>query len=46
MRLNIPVGVDIAGIVLLDTSGLNLLEAPLWEIDIACSQIASKRSVL
>lgn len=35
MRFNVPVSVNIARPVLLDTGGLDLLETPLWEVDIA-----------
>jgi hypothetical protein len=42
MAFNVPVSVDIAGIVLLDASHLNLLETPLGQVDIASAEIAAE----
>ena len=46
VRLDVPVGVDIARPVLLDTSGLNLLETPLRQVDVASTEVAVKLGVL
>lgn len=46
MRLDVPVGVDITGSVLLDTGGFNLLEAPLWKVDGTGAEIAANIGVL
>lgn len=40
VRLHIPVSVDILWLVGLDTSSLNLLETPLWQVDIASAEVA------
>jgi hypothetical protein len=40
------VGVDIARSVLFDASGLNLLETPLRQVDVASAKVTSKLSVL
>jgi hypothetical protein len=45
VRLDVPVGVDIARPVLLDASGFNLLETPLRQVDIASAKVTSKLSV-
>ena len=42
MAFNVPVGVDIAGVVLLDASGLDLLETPLRQVDVASSEVATQ----
>lgn len=46
MCLHVPVGVGILGVVLGDTGGFNLLESPLWQVDVTGTQIASQRCVL
>lgn len=38
--LDVPVSVDIARVVLLDTGGLNLLETPLRQVDVASAEVA------
>lgn len=38
MRLYIPMGIGVLGVVDLGTGGLNLLEAPLRQIDISSAQ--------
>lgn len=40
MTLNVPVRVDVPWMVDLSAGYFNLLETPLWQIDIASSQIA------
>lgn len=45
MTLNVPVGEDILGLVLLGASDFDLLETPLWQVDVARSEIAVKLSV-
>jgi hypothetical protein len=45
VRLDVPVGVNIARPVLLDASGFNLLETPLRQVDIASAKVTSKLSV-
>ena len=40
MRLHVPMSKDISWFVLLDAGGFDLLESPLREIHIACSEIA------
>jgi hypothetical protein len=45
VRLDVPVGVDITGLVLLHTSSLNLLETPLRQVDIASAKVAAKIDV-
>lgn len=45
VRLNIPMGVDIAGLVLFGASNFYLLEAPLGEINIASPKITAKNCV-
>lgn len=45
MSLDIPVSVNILGVVGLITGDLNLLETPLWQVDIASTEIAAKNSV-
>ena len=42
VAFNVPVGVDIAGVVLLDASGLDLLETPLRQVDVASSEVATQ----
>lgn len=42
MALNVPVGIDIARLVLLHAGCLNLLETPLRQVDIASTEIASE----
>lgn len=46
MALDVPVGVDVTRVVLLDASSLDLLEAPLRKVDIASSEIAAEILVL
>lgn len=46
VALNIPVSVDIAGVVRLGAGRLNLLETPLWQVDVASTKIAAKILVL
>ena len=46
VRLNVPMSKDIARVVLLDTSGLDLLETPLWQIDVSSSEVAVQISML
>jgi hypothetical protein len=45
VSLHVPVGEGILGVVGLGASDLNLLETPLRKVDIAGTQITSKRSV-
>jgi len=45
VRLNVPMSESVARLVLLCTSNLDLLESPLWEIDISSAEIASKNLV-
>lgn len=42
VALNVPVGVDVTGVVLLDAGRLNLLETPLRQVDVAGSEVAAK----
>ena len=42
VAFNVPVGVYIAGVVLLDASGLDLLETPLRQVDVASSEVATQ----
>jgi hypothetical protein len=37
MSFDVPVGVGIAGVILLGASNLNLLETPLGKVDVASS---------
>ena len=46
VRLNVPVGIGIAGLVVLGASNLNLLEAPLREVDIPGTKIATQNLML
>lgn len=46
MALDIPVSIHISWLVLLSTSNFNLLETPLRQVHISCSEIASKIGVL
>lgn len=41
VTLNVPVGKSITRIVALVTGHLDLLETPLRQVDIACTQVAS-----
>jgi hypothetical protein len=43
---DVPVSVDIARVVLLDTGSLNLLETPLRQVDVASTEVAVKIDVL
>jgi hypothetical protein len=45
VRLDVPVGVDVTRLVLFHTSGLDLLETPLRQVDITSAEIASKIDV-
>ncbi|KAI7506427.1 hypothetical protein KC367_g96 [Hortaea werneckii] len=45
MRLHVPVGVRILWLVFLYASCLNLLEAPLWQVDGTCTEVATKLGV-
>lgn len=45
VTLNIPVSVDVTGLVLLGASDFNLLETPLRQIDITGAKIAAEVSV-
>ena len=40
MTFHVPVRVHVLGLVLLDTSRLDLFEAPLWQICVAGAKIA------
>lgn len=42
---DVPVSVDIAGVVLLDTGGLNLLETPLRQVHVTSTQVAVEINV-
>lgn len=46
VSFNIPVSVNILGIIVLVTGDFNLLETPLWQVDIPSTKIASKDGVL
>ena len=46
MALDVPVGVDVTRVVLLDASSLDLLKAPLRKVDIASSEVAAEILVL
>lgn len=46
MSLNIPVGVGIAGVVLLGAGNLDLLETPLRQVHVTSSEVASKNFML
>lgn len=46
MALNVPMGVLVTWLVLLCASNLDLLETPLWQIDVASAEIASQIRVL
>ena len=43
--LNVPVCISIARLVILSTSDLNLLETPLWEVNIPSAEIAPKNLI-
>ena len=45
VRLDIPVGVHISGVVLLHARGLNLFETPLGEVDISRTQVTAESDV-
>jgi hypothetical protein len=45
VRLDVPVGVDITGLVLFHTSGLDLLKTPLRQVDVTSAEVASKVDV-
>jgi hypothetical protein len=45
VALDVPVGVLIAGVVLLDASRLNLLETPLGKVDVSGAEVASQNGV-
>jgi hypothetical protein len=42
VAFDVPVSVDITRVVLLNASGLDLLKTPLWQIDIASSEVATE----
>jgi hypothetical protein len=46
MTFNVPVSIDIAGLVLLGTRDFDLFETPLRQIRVASAEIAAKISVL
>ena len=46
VRLDIPVCIDVSGFVFFNTCDFDLLETPLWEIDVAGAKITAKRRVL
>lgn len=46
MRLNVPLGKSILRVVLLGASNLDLLETPLWQVDIAGAKVAAQFGVL
>src|SRR4051812_700853 len=46
VALDVPVSVDITGVVRLNTSSLNLLETPLRQVDIASTKITPEIRVL
>ena len=46
MALDVPVGVDVTRVVLLNASGLDLLKTPLRKVDIASSKVAAEILVL
>lgn len=46
VSFNVPVSVNILGIIVLVTGDFNLLETPLWQVDIPSTKIASKDCVL
>lgn len=45
VRFNIPMGVDISGLVLFAASNFYLLEAPLGEVNIASPKITAENGV-
>jgi len=45
VRFNVPMSESVARLVLISTSNLNLMEPPLWEIDISSAEIAPKNLV-
>lgn len=45
VRLNIPMGVDISGLVLFAASNFYLLEAPLGKVNIASPKITAENCV-
>jgi len=45
VRFDVPVSVDIARVVLLDTGGLNLLETPLRQVDVTSTEVAIEINV-
>ncbi len=45
VRLNIPMGIDISGLVLFAASNFYLLEAPLGEVNIASPKITAENCV-
>jgi hypothetical protein len=46
VSFDVPVSVGILRIVLLVASNFNLLETPLWQVNITSSKIATQHSVL
>jgi len=46
VALNVPVRVDISGLVLFDTGSLNLFETPLRQVDISSTEVASEIHML
>lgn len=46
VRLNVPVGVRVPGVVLLRAGDLDLSETPLRKVDISCPKITAHNRVL
>lgn len=46
MGLNVPVGVSVAGLVILGAGDFNLLETPLRQVDIASAKVATQDLML
>ena len=44
--LDVPVGIDITGVILLITSNLDLLETPLWQVDVTSAKVAAENCML
>ena len=45
MCLNVPVGVNILGVIVFVTSDFDLLETPLRQVDVASSEVAAQDRV-
>jgi len=45
MSFNVPMSIDILGVVLLDARDFNLLETPLWQVDSSGTKIATQNGV-